>query len=112
MEDAEVFGVGPVCAGIVVDEEFIAGWISRGFVLGRLRLTRVLVLRGTLGYLRGGLGVRSMTWPNATDEELAGEGDVYADITVHAVFAEHIDAELLARLRESEEAIETDDIGE
>ena len=113
MEDAEVFGVGPIRAGVVVDEEFIAGRIVRGSVLGRLRMTRALMLRGRrVSDLRRGPSMRLMTWPNATDEELAGEGNVCTDITVHAVFAEHIDAELFARLRESEEAIEADDIGE
>lgn len=46
------------------------------------------------------------------DEELAAVGDINVDVAVHCVFAEQIDAELLARFREAPLSIKRDDVCE
>ena len=47
----------------------------------------------------------------ATDEKLAAEGNVHVHVTVHGVFRQQVDAELLARFREAPLAVEGEDIG-
>ena len=45
------------------------------------------------------------------DKELAAEGNIDGDVTMHSVLTEHVDAELLASLGEPEEGVECDYIG-
>ena len=46
------------------------------------------------------------------DEEFAGEGDEDADVAVHGVFGEEVDAEFLAGFGEAPETVEGEDVGE
>lgn len=110
--------VGAVCPTVVVDNEFV---FVRVFarLTGRFRAIALSELEFWLGrrwegrfvWVRGILtiGVRMF---EAADKELAREGDVDRDVTVHSMFAEKIDAELFARFGEAELAVEGENVGE
>ena len=90
-------GIGAVGAGVVVDEEVVGAGVFGCIMV-------VVVVVGGRGVGKGGF--------ETTDEEFAGEGDVDADVAVHGVFGEEVDAELLAGFREAPEAVEGEDVGE
>ena len=104
-EEGEEGVVGAVGAGVVVDDEVVVGWVFGGVLLGRAAAD----VSGGVGFLV--VGVSAGVFETA-DEEFAGEGDEDADVAVHGVFGEEVDAEFLAGFGEAPEAVEGEDVGE
>ena len=104
-EFVEVNGGGAVGAAVVVDDEAVVCWILR----------RVIV-RGPAAEISRGVSLLvERVFPfvggfKAADEEFAGVGDVVADIAVHGVFGEKVDAKLLAGFGEAPSAVEAEDV--
>ena len=93
-EQGQHLGVGPVGPAVVVDEQLVVG----GFGGDLGQDVFVGVDHGDLGVVRGPLAMAMLA---TTEEELAGVGNVDGHVAVHGVFAQQIDAELLACFREA-----------
>ena len=105
LKQGEKLSIGPVGAGVVVDNELVVCRVlGRLFVWGPAldlcRWMRFLFFRVFPGVLE------------AADKELAGPGDVNAHVTMHGVFREEVDAELFAGFGEAPLAVEGEDVGE
>jgi len=104
----EQFGIGAVGARVVVDDEFVVRRIAGGIIVGGSSADLVRRMRGVATSL---LGRPAMGVLQTAHEELAGTGNVDTDVAVHGVFAEHVDAELLARFGEAPERVQRQHVG-
>lgn len=116
----EQLGVGPVGAGVVVDDEFVVSWVLGWVVVGGPAVDVVRWVRFRVvwesAFAVAVVGfevlVRLVRVLEPADEEFAGEGDVEVYVAVHGVLGQHVDAEFLAGLGEAEERVEGEDVGE